>query len=169
MTRVVEQFDVMVETPVLRGPVLLIADGDIGSLRRAPECHRPIHHGFYQMGIRHHLPRVPVLHVVGLVLPHVLLLDTGLAQLRDGIVVQWLPCAKHLMADSDGSAHHAPVRDAIYPDILCRLRQWCEEDLQIDDVALLGPDGKVLAVGVWFCTADTVLCARLLIHETGLF
>ena len=77
--RIVEQLGVMAEAPVLSGPVLLEANGEIGGLWCAPQCHRTVLNRFDQMGIPHHLPGVPVLHVVRFVLAHVLFVHMGLA------------------------------------------------------------------------------------------
>ena len=121
------------------------------------------------MCICHHLPSIPVLHVVGFVFAHVLFLHDGLTELRNGIVIQRFPCAKNLMTDSDGSAHHAPIGNTIYPYLLRCFCQRCEEYLQVYHIALLCLDGKVLAISFWLGATDTVLCARLLIYETRLF
>ena len=129
MTSIVDKFGVVSETPVLSSPVLLEAYGEVGSFGCAPQCHRTIFQGLDKMRIPHYFPGAPVLCVVGFVLTHVFFVYIGLTELWNGVVVQRLPLAEYLIADGHRHTHHAPVGNTIDPDVLCRFRQRCEENL----------------------------------------
>ena len=93
-------------------------------------------------------------------------------ELRNGIEGQWLECTKGLMADGDrrnGATHHSPVGKTVNPYLFRGFCQRREEYLQVYHIASFRLECEVLAVSIGFSSADTVLCARLLIYDTRLF